>query len=86
MESHRNHFGVPEEMAPLLFSNIDEMLDFATKNWRERLITTGLNRKSVLEEFAIRPFFMLLQVDAPILKRFDRSRRCVRCFHHANRL
>jgi hypothetical protein len=71
-------FGISPNSSPLLFSNTDELLDFATRNWREKLVTLDVKRRDVLEEFSIRPFFLLINIDAPILMRYERYRRCVR--------
>jgi dCMP deaminase len=61
----------------LHFATPEEMLGFITRNWRANFVTVDLQRKHDLEDFAIRPFFILLSVDAPVLSRFERSQRSV---------
>jgi hypothetical protein len=60
---------------PLWFSSPEEMLNHCTTHWREKFVTTDLKNKNVLEEFAIRPFFMLLSVDAPLMVRYSRMKK-----------
>lgn len=59
------------------FSSADEMLDHCTRRWREKFVTMDLYHKGALEEFNIRPFFLLVSVDAPLMTRFERSKRLV---------
>lgn len=59
----------------LWFSSADEMLDFCTRHWQENFITADLQRKEIIEEFSIRPFFLLVSVDGPLLTRFFRGAR-----------
>ncbi|KAL2190853.1 hypothetical protein L209DRAFT_747203 [Thermothelomyces heterothallicus CBS 203.75] len=58
---HRYHFSSP-----------DDLLDFVTKHWRERWVTTDIPSESVLDQYSRRPFFLLLSVDAPISVRWQR--------------
>jgi hypothetical protein len=55
------------------FTSANEMLDYVTRNWRHNFVTTDLVDKTLLEEFVIRPFFLLANVDAPLLERFRRA-------------
>jgi len=48
------------------------MLDYSTRNWKENFVTTVLKDSASLKDFVTRPFFMLLQVDAPLLSRWGR--------------
>lgn len=55
-----------------VFSNPDELLDFVTKHWRDRWVTTDIPDESVLEMYTRRPFFLLISVDAPVTVRWRR--------------
>lgn len=57
------------------FYDAASMLDYVTGHWQQKFVTSDLHRKDDLEEFAIRPFFMLVSVDAPILDRYVRLNR-----------
>ncbi|KAL4874191.1 hypothetical protein BDV12DRAFT_182019 [Aspergillus spectabilis] len=63
----------------LEFQTPESLLDFATKRWQERWVTTHVWDASTLDRFLQRPFFLLVSVDAPVTllwKRFvDRCRR-----------
>ncbi|EIN13942.1 hypothetical protein PUNSTDRAFT_59746 [Punctularia strigosozonata HHB-11173 SS5] len=56
----------------LVFSKPAEMLQYATRNWLQNFVTVDLQAKADIQEFSIRPFFMLVHVDAPVLQRFSR--------------
>jgi len=63
----------------LTFPDIDALLDFVTKRWREHWVLTDIYDDATLESLLRRPFFMLISVDAPITLRFQRfSDRCQR--------
>ncbi|KAG7288647.1 hypothetical protein NEMBOFW57_005001 [Staphylotrichum longicolle] len=49
-----------------LFPTPDDLLDFVTKNWRERWVTTDIPNEAVLDMYTRRPFFLLISVDAPV--------------------
>ncbi|KAF9567016.1 hypothetical protein CPC08DRAFT_627537 [Agrocybe pediades] len=59
----------------LCFSNHAQLLEYVTENWRTHFVTTDLNTRELIEPFVRRPFFLLLRSDAPLLSRYDRSRR-----------
>ncbi|KAK4033232.1 cytidine deaminase-like protein [Parachaetomium inaequale] len=54
------------------FSTPDDLLDFVTKRWRERWVTTDIPSEPVLDLYTRRPFFLLLSVDAPLTVRWRR--------------
>lgn len=56
----------------LKFNSPLEMLDYATRNWRSDFVTEDLQTKELLDPFLKRPFFLLLEVDAPLMTRFER--------------
>ncbi|KAH8704699.1 putative deoxycytidylate deaminase [Talaromyces proteolyticus] len=72
--------GPRHELKPknqLRFDSIDVFLDFVTKRWTERWVTTDIWDCTVLEKLLLRPFFLLVSVDAPLGLRWQRfSRRC----------
>jgi len=57
------------------FSSPDEMLNHATRNWRLNFVTMDLTSHDTLQDFIIRPFFLLVSVDAPIQERYNRAGR-----------
>ncbi|KAG9238440.1 cytidine deaminase-like protein [Amylocarpus encephaloides] len=56
----------------LSFDTTDDLLDFVTKRWRERWVTTDIHTESVLDKLFWRPFFILVSVDAPVSVRWKR--------------
>ncbi|KAI0885638.1 cytidine deaminase-like protein [Annulohypoxylon maeteangense] len=61
--------------APYSFSETTELLDFVTKYWRSRWVTTDIHDETVLETLSRRPFFILISVDAPLTVRWQRYQR-----------
>ncbi|KAH2978092.1 hypothetical protein KXW58_005032 [Aspergillus fumigatus] len=47
------------------FDSVESLLDFATKRWKERWVTTDILDTATIERFLQRPFFLLVSVDAP---------------------
>ena len=61
-----------------LFADVDHLLDFVTKNWEQRWVTTDIWDESALAKLQRRPFFLLVSVDAPLSLRWQRfTNRCV---------
>lgn len=58
-----------------IFPTTTALLDFVTKHWRSRWVTTDVHDEAVLETLNRRPFFLLISVDAPLLVRWHRYRR-----------
>jgi dCMP deaminase len=54
------------------FSTADDLLDFVTKQWRERWVTTDIHSESILDKLLRRPFFILISIDAPVSVRWAR--------------
>ncbi|KAL2059054.1 hypothetical protein ABVK25_000346 [Lepraria finkii] len=54
------------------FSNVDALLEFVTKHWKQRWITTDIWNEQVLESLLRRPSFILVSVDAPVSLRWQR--------------
>ncbi|KAH6891409.1 putative dCMP deaminase [Thelonectria olida] len=54
------------------FSTPEELLDFVTRSWRSRFVTTDIPTEAVLDVFVRRPFFLLVSVDAPLTVRWRR--------------
>ncbi|KAH8102562.1 cytidine deaminase-like protein [Cristinia sonorae] len=80
MNSPISPFFTPMESPPLhnpdlIFQKSSDMLDFVTRNWLEDFVTMDLNTTEVLQTFRVRPFFLVLNIDAPIMNRFQRSAR-----------
>lgn len=60
-----------EKQSPeLVFETVDAVLEFVTRRWRERWVTTDIRDISVLDRFLQRPFFLLVTVDAPVSLKF----------------
>ena len=63
----------------LTFPDVDNLLDFVTKRWREHWVLTDIDDEDTLELLLRRPFFLLLNVDAPVTLRFKRfNARCTK--------
>ena len=63
----------------LTFPDVDSLLDFVTKRWREHWVLTDISSLAVLELLLRRPFFLLISVDAPVSLRYRRfTSRCER--------
>jgi dCMP deaminase len=56
----------------LTFPDVDSLLDFVTKRWREHWVLTDIQDESTLELLLRRPFFLLLSIDAPVSLRYRR--------------
>ncbi|KAI1662642.1 cytidine deaminase-like protein [Daldinia decipiens] len=57
------------------FSTTTSLLDFVTKHWRSRWVTTDVHDEGVLETLGRRPFFILISIDAPLTVRWQRYQR-----------
>ena len=66
--------GLTEDSAQkdLPFSDIDALLDFVTRRWRERWVIKDIWDESILDALLRRPFFLLISVDAPVTVRWNR--------------
>ncbi|ETN39500.1 uncharacterized protein HMPREF1541_05726 [Cyphellophora europaea CBS 101466] len=63
----------------LTFPDVDSLLEFVTKRWREHWVLTDIHDEATLELLLRRPFFLLLSIDAPVSLRYKRfTERCVR--------
>ncbi len=61
-----------DQVTPLQFETTGLLLEFATKRWQERWVTTHIWDASTLDSFIQRPFFLLVSVDAPVSLRWKR--------------
>lgn len=55
-----------------IFGTVDDLLDFVTKQWRERWVMTDISNEGILDALLRRPFFILVSVDAPVTLRWRR--------------
>ncbi|PTB68631.1 hypothetical protein BBK36DRAFT_1166532 [Trichoderma citrinoviride] len=55
-----------------VFATAEELLDFVTRRWRSRFVTTDIPTEKVLDVFIRRPFFLLISIDAPLTVRWRR--------------
>lgn len=56
----------------LAFPDVESLLEFVTKRWREHWVITDIYDEATLEMLLRRPFFLLLNVDAPVGVRYQR--------------
>jgi dCMP deaminase len=63
---------LPPSVPAHIFTTPEDLLDFVTKRWRSRFVTTDVPTEVVLDVFIRRPFFLLLSVDAPLTVRWRR--------------
>ncbi|RYC56578.1 hypothetical protein CHU98_g9636 [Xylaria longipes] len=54
------------------FASEGALLDFVTKHWCSRWVTTDIHSEAVLDALSRRPFFILISVDAPVTVRWRR--------------
>ncbi|RDW58063.1 hypothetical protein BP6252_13474 [Coleophoma cylindrospora] len=54
------------------FNTTEELLDFVTKRWLGRWVTTDIYTEAILDKLERRPFFILISVDAPVSTRWKR--------------
>lgn len=54
------------------FTTAEELLDYVTRRWRSRFVTTDIPTEQVLDVFIRRPFFLLISIDAPLTLRYRR--------------
>lgn len=66
--------GMPRKTAneDLPFHDIDALLDFVTKRWRERWVIRDISSERTLDALLRRPWFLLVSVDAPVSVRWRR--------------
>ncbi|KAI1184020.1 cytidine deaminase-like protein [Nemania serpens] len=57
---------------PRTFASEGDLVDFVTKHWRSRWVTTDVRSEAVLDALSRRPFFILVSVDAPVTVRWRR--------------
>jgi dCMP deaminase len=57
------------------FQTVLDLVDFVTKRWRERWVTTDIYNESILDILVRRPFFILISVDAPVSVRWKRFQK-----------
>lgn len=55
-----------------IFQTPESLLDFVTKHWQQRWVTTDIADGETLDRFILRPFFLLVSVDAPVSLRWKR--------------
>ena len=54
------------------FDDVDSLLDFTTRSWRDDFVTTDIWDDAALDLLVRRPFFLLVSVDAPVSLRWNR--------------
>ncbi|KYK60492.1 putative dCMP deaminase [Drechmeria coniospora] len=68
----------PQARASRSFATAEALLDFVTKRWRGRFVTTDIPSEADLDVLMRRPFFLLLSVDAPLTVRWRRFQQRAR--------
>ncbi|KKY26618.1 putative deoxycytidylate deaminase [Diplodia seriata] len=67
----------PNEHNELCFQDVQSLIDFVTKKWQDRWVTTDIWDEDVVDALLRRPFFLLVSVDAPVTLRWERFKaRC----------
>lgn len=60
------------------FTTFNDLYDFVTKNWNQHWVTTDTCSPGELDLLFLRPFFLLISVDAPLTLRWQRYQaRCL---------
>lgn len=54
------------------FESSNALLDYVTRNWRGDYVYLSSDNDLTLAEISVRPFFLVLRVDAPIMHRWRR--------------
>ena len=54
------------------FASLGDMLQHVTANWRTNFVTLDLRTADEIAPFEKRPFFLLVGIEAPVLKRWTR--------------
>ena len=61
------------------FADASGLLEYATKHWQQKFVTTSIYDEGIVDVLCRRPFFVLLHIDAPISVRWQRFRdRCAK--------
>jgi dCMP deaminase len=64
------------ELKPeIKFDNLQELIDYVTKNWRSDFVLTDINSLEELDPLSKRPFFLHLSIDAPLKQRWERYKK-----------
>jgi dCMP deaminase len=71
-ELHLHHATTNTSTDEHTFQTVFDLVDFVTKRWRERWVTTDIYNESILDILVRRPFFILISVDAPVSVRWKR--------------
>ncbi|KAK9486418.1 cytidine deaminase-like protein [Lipomyces starkeyi] len=56
----------------VVFDSVAGLLDFVTKRWRDKFVTTNIHTVETVEVLSPRPFFLLIAVQSPTMVRYDR--------------
>ena len=73
-DNGESHPGIDDGPNSCKFTNVQDLIDFATKRWQQRWVTTDVWDEEILEKLQRRPFFLLVSVDAPLSLRWQRCR------------
>jgi dCMP deaminase len=57
------------------FDTPESLLDFVTRKWYKRWLTTDVSSERTVDVFSKRPFFFLISVDAPVMVRWEREKK-----------
>ncbi|ODV77861.1 deoxycytidylate deaminase, partial [Suhomyces tanzawaensis NRRL Y-17324] len=66
-EIHSTQFDVHKS-----FSELGDLVEFVTQNWRENYVVANLNDIEMLTSLQKRPFFLHISIDAPLTLRYER--------------
>jgi dCMP deaminase len=57
------------------FVEPEPLLDFVTRRWNGRWLTTDVWNEEIVDVYSKRPFFFLISVDAPAMVRWERLKK-----------
>ncbi|KAG5354376.1 Deoxycytidylate deaminase [Yarrowia sp. C11] len=59
----------------LHFSSVDDLVAYVTPRWQTHYVLAGIDSAAELKALEVRPFFLHLTVDAPMLESFERAKK-----------
>lgn len=59
----------------LHFDTVDELVSYVTPRWQTHYVLAGIDSAAELKSLEVRPFFLHLTVDAPLLESYERAKK-----------
>ncbi|KAL8953527.1 MAG: hypothetical protein Q9222_000631 [Ikaeria aurantiellina] len=57
-----------------VFTTAEDLIEYITKRWQQRWVTTDIRDEEILEKLLRRPSFLLVSIDAPLCLRWQRCK------------